>query len=164
MSLELARRALYQVSDLRRRLAFDFDSGTYTPVLLNMAIGTGGSPDNTATYRYANGLLSVWGHIDFGTTGATLPGASTEAIGFPPGYTSDLPLAGMVIGMVRMNIGGDDFMGPLLGGTGSEATLRSFHLINSIWIDTNPIGATSPATWAGDDWITYHFTVPVTRD
>lgn len=163
MSIELARRALFQISDLKRRLSAD--SGTYTPTLTNMAIGTGGTPDNTATYRHINGLLSVWGHIDFGTTGATLPGAATEAIGFPPGYTSNLPQAGFVIGMVRMNVGGDDYMGPLLGGTGSEATLRAFHLINgTLWIDTNPITATTPATWAGDDWITYQFTVPVTRD
>ena len=68
-----------------------FVSGTYTPTLTNMAIGTGGTAINTASFTFAGfpagGILCVEGKVVFGTAGQTFPGASNESISLPTGYT-----------------------------------------------------------------------------
>jgi hypothetical protein len=71
-------------------------NGTYVPVLANLAIGTGGTPINTATFTFnglsAGGVLTVEGVIKFGTTSITLPGASAPTISLPVGYSLIAPL------------------------------------------------------------------------
>jgi hypothetical protein len=65
----------------------EVDSGSYTPTLTNMDVGTGGSADNSARYTYAHGILNCSGTIVFGTSGTTFPGGSNEKIGLPSGFT-----------------------------------------------------------------------------
>lgn len=66
-------------------------SGTYTPTLTGMNIGTGGSAINSAIYSYVGGpnigdkgLLSLEGVVIFGTSGATYP--TSGEISLPSGF------------------------------------------------------------------------------
>jgi hypothetical protein len=58
--------------------------GTYTPTLSGMAVGTGGSAANTATWTLNGDVLHIEGIVTFGTSGQTFPTAPTIAL--PSGF------------------------------------------------------------------------------
>lgn len=90
LAIEASVTALTSVVDLKNPLPV---YGSYTPTLTGMAIGTGGTPINTAYYTWiggstagSKGLLIMEGVVRFGTTGVTLPAATPLGISFPAAY------------------------------------------------------------------------------
>lgn len=83
-----------RIADLERVASRSIvTSGTYTPTLANMAIGTGGGAVNAASFTFTGppggiGLLTIEGNLKFGTAGATLPGAGVETFSLPTGYAN----------------------------------------------------------------------------
>lgn len=129
-------------------------SGTYTPSLTGMAVGTGGSAANTATYSFVGGVLVASGNIVFGTSGATLPGASAETISMPSGFTFTAP-ASTYVGTVLLSSGGVQSIGALrIESTGATNTIRplAFNAAGT-YLTAVDLTATIPGTWAAGDTI-----------
>lgn len=145
-----------------------FTSGTYTPTLANMAIGTGGTPTNTAKFTFvgfpAGGVLTVEGQIKFGTTGVTLPGASNESISLPAGYSmiysnANSRLASVVQYLdVTGAIAVDGTIGPLTATTVIPYTPT----VVGTTLQDVVLSSTAPFTWAVNDEIYYRFSVRCT--
>lgn len=139
------------------------DSGTFTPVLGNMVIGTGGSI-NTATFKFSDGILVVEGKIKFGTAGTTLPGASQETIALPTGYTMAFT---DVIHELACKINYNDVSA---GANFKGAMAPSTSSVLSIFVDavsgTNIVNAALtaavPFAWAISDEIYYRYVVEAT--
>jgi hypothetical protein len=140
-----------------------FTSGTYTPTLGNMAIGTGGTPTNTASYTFvgfpAGGVLTVEGSIKFGTTAPTLPGASVETISLPSGYTMiNTDINNLLMSQVIFNdvsAGAKNF-GVLGSATTTTLTFYS-STVSGTLLTTSGITAAIPFAWAVSDEIFYRF-------
>lgn len=139
-------------------------SGTYTPSLTGMAIGTGGGATNTASFVYAQGLLSVEGTILFGTSGATLPGATPLTIAFPVGWSLTNTNFNYDLGYIHfIDATSTDFTGSF--GPENATSLRLFATSAASAFDTRAAtSATVPFTWAVGDAMYYQFTVQATRD
>lgn len=70
--------------------------GTYTPALVGLATGTGGTPINTATYQFIGGanvgdygVMNIGWHFQFGSSGQTFP-TSSPRFGLPSGFAFDI--------------------------------------------------------------------------
>lgn len=146
-----------------------FKSGTYTPTLGNMAIGTGGTPINTASYTFvgfpAGGVLTVEGSIKFGTTAPTLPGASNESIALPAGYAMLGAIGSTATLSATVNY--IDVSGGLniIGALGSLSTTTVFLMVptpSTVYNTVIGLTATVPFTWAINDEIYYRFSVRCT--
>lgn len=133
-------------------------SGSYTPSLTNVAIGTGGSAANAAVWSFDGTHLTVTGRIILGTSGASVgtgPRLSTPA-GFTlaAGYASWAPLG--PCSMLDTDLGQIGEAVCTRGTTAGTVTL-----LQSVY--TAPynrlvnITATSPFTWAAGDGFRYHF-------
>lgn len=152
------------LSSLSTAVSGLFVTGTYTPTLSGMAIGTGGSAANTARLHYANGLLTVQGRIIFGTSGTTFPGSSITAT-LPSGYTATEFYAQFeqAIGFVTFRDDG------VLSYNGvvwldSTSTVRFMALDNaSTYERVAATGTTIPFTWGAGDRITYQFSLIATK-
>lgn len=130
-------------------------SGTYTPTLSGMAVGTGGSATNSAVYSFVAGQLTVAGAIIFGTTGTTFPGANIN-ISLPSTFVSS-DYAASWFGMCNMAVGGITFLGVCSQNT--STTVR-FVVLNAAAAGSLTHLATSttvPGTWAAGDTIKYRF-------
>lgn len=139
-----------------------FTSGTYTPTLTNLAIGTGGTPTNSAKYTFvgfpAGGVLTVEGKIKFGTTAPTLPGASLETVSLPSGYSMiDTSGSSFLSGEVAFS----DVTGSVWEGLLLPASATSFYLYSKAVSGTGLVAAlltaTVPFAWAVNDEIYYRF-------
>ena len=137
----------------------NFAGTTYTPTLSGMAIGTGGSAANTATYRVAYGILHVWGSVTFGTAGTTFPGA-TITVALPGSYTVSGYKSLMPVGRVIFNDAGVHYYGE--AATVSNTTVR-FTVNNSstTYTTQTATSTTVPFTWVAGDEILYSYSVPV---
>lgn len=144
-------------------------SGTYTPTLGIIAVGTGGSATNTANWTFigapnagGKGLLILSGVITFGTSGAVLPQAGSETIGLPPGFS----LVGLtnvaVVGHCTYQIGGSNFAGALWS-SGATAMRPVSALTNGTVDNWGDINATIPGAWVAGSTIVWFATCPVTR-
>lgn len=126
--------------------------GTYTPTLVGMAIGTGGSAGNTANWSFSGGTLLVSGSITFGTTAPTFPGATITA-SLPAGFTAVTPTP-RPVGVCTMNdvSSGVGYLGTTRVESGT--TVR-FLLIDSAstYAFQNATSTTTPMTWAAGDAI-----------
>lgn len=141
-----------------------FVSGTYTPTLANLAIGTGGSPTNTASFTFAGfpagGILTVEGKIVFGTTAPTLPGASQESISLPSGYSMILTdtSSGLAGTLLYVDVSAatlfDGLMAPL---TATTVGLYVKTVSGTAIAVNSALTATVPFTWAINDEIRYRF-------
>lgn len=128
-------------------------SGTYTPTLVNMAVGTGGSALNTASWSYARKLLTIEGILVFGTTGTTFPSAAAETIGLPTGFTLD-GNASTQVGMVTHTIGGSASIGSVR--IESSTTLRPLSFSTAAAsVQAVDLTATVPGSWAAGDSMRY---------
>lgn len=141
-----------------------FTSGTYTPTLANMVIGTGGTPINTAKFTFvgfpAGGVLTVEGRIKFGTTGTTLPGASVETISLPSGYALiDTSVDGALISQVvfqDVSAPGTERLGIIVPVT--STTVRPvMPTVTGSFLFRLSIDATNPFTWAINDEFYYRY-------
>lgn len=140
-----------------------FTSGTYTPTLGAMVIGTGGTPTNSAKFTFvgfpAGGVLTVEGKIKFGTAGQTFPAASAETISLPAGYslieTSTATATLSLVTFVDSSTGAVSY-GAVFPNTAT--TVRP--LISSVsgsFITAVDVAATTPFAWASGDEINYRF-------
>lgn len=138
-----------------------WETGSYTPTLGNMAIGTGGSAQNTADYVFVGGprsgdrgLLSVTGTVQFGTTGMTFPQAGSETITLPAAFrfvgTSSLH----IVGHVTYN-GTSNAVGALWSsGTNAYRPVNSTtSTTQNVWGD---ISGTVPFAWVAGNSIQWH--------
>jgi hypothetical protein len=136
-------------------------SGTYTPTLTGMVVGTGGSTYNSATFSYANGMLHVTGRLVFGTTGVTLP-TGTIGVGPPSGFTiAPVVVAVCPAGLCYMTAAGTGYVGTVRA---ESASLMRFLASGTSATYETTVGTsgTIPGTWANGDSIGYQFTVPAT--
>lgn len=135
--------------------------GTYTPTLTNVAIGTGGTPLNTATWRYAEGILTVQGEVQLGTAGMSVTGVPT--ISLPSGFNWVSTPARMPIGRVRFeNNGVAAYLGSVFGNTASTAQILSDDSSGTT-LTPGTVSATVPFTWGADDFFGYAFTAAAVR-
>jgi len=136
-------------------------TGTYTPTLSGMAIGTGGSAANTATFSFANGILSVIGFIQFGTSGVTLPGAGGNInVSVPSGF-SMLGASTTPIGQAMLTAAATNYHG--IAWINSATAVRFLALAaGATYLTPAATSATVPGTWANGDIIRYSFAVPAT--
>lgn len=148
--------------------AVEGSSGTYTPTLGNMVIGTGGTPTNTASYTFVGaaeaGILTVEGKIKFGSTAPTLPGASAETISLPAGYSliETDSLAELLSNVFYNDVSGSvNFKGTLYPASSTTLTLFVTSVSGS-QITNAALTATVPFTWAINDEIKYRFAARAT--
>jgi len=147
-----------------------WEAGTYTPTLTNMAIGTGGGATNTASYVFVGGAsvgdygqLTIHGRIVFGTSGATLPGASEEAASLPAGFNMSGPSGESPIGhAVLTDTGSARHFGYVTYVSASTVGFRA-PFVSGTQIPVNTLAATTPYTWAVSDVIDYAVNVKVVR-
>jgi hypothetical protein len=147
-----------------------FKSGTYTPTLVNLAIGTGGTPTNSAKWTFvgfpAGGVLTLEGMIKFGTTAPTLPGASEESISLPAGYSmidtggSVASLSGQV-SFYDVSAAGV-FQGFAIALSATTFGLRWAQVTGTIIQVNNSLTLTTPIAWAINDEIHYRISVRCT--
>lgn len=140
-----------------------FASGTYTPTLGNMAIGTGGTPTNTAKYTFvgfpAGGILTVEGSIKFGTTGVTLPSGPSETVSLPSGYAliDTNPSSELSSTVTFVDVSGGVAMKGMIRPN-TTTTLRMVLInVSGANLVVNDVSATTPFTWAVSDEIYYKF-------
>lgn len=146
------------------------DAGTYTPTLANLAIGTGGTPVNTASYTFvggpAGGILTVEGRIKFGTTAPTLPGASSETFSLPAGYSLTDPAAGLADLNGRVSYydvtGALIIHGSLQAASASTVYFRLPTAAGSFQQLNIELTAANPFAWAINDEIYYRFSARAT--
>jgi hypothetical protein len=135
------------------------ESETYTPTLGSMVVGTGGSASNTAVYSFSGGVLTIAGTVQFGTSGATYPGAS-NTITLPATFTpaaSETPNYPLV-GIANMTAGG-------VSATGVVALVSSTQLrvyvtgAGGTYASATNLSTTVPGTWAAGDYIRWTATL-----
>lgn len=143
-----------------------FTSGTYTPTLGNLAIGTGGTPINSAKYTFvgfpAGGVLTVEGAIKFGSTAPTLPAGSDETFSLPSGYAL---IDATGVGVADLNgrvsyydvTGAVIFHGSLQVASSTTLYLRLPTVAGSYLQANVSLTATTPFAWAVNDEIYYRF-------
>jgi hypothetical protein len=144
-----------------------FTSGTYTPTLVGMVIGTGGTPTNSAKYTFvgfpAGGVLTVEGKIKFGTSGQTFP-AATATISLPSGYSmiDTEALAPINAAVVFSDVSPVNVVrGAMQYSSATTVRLIAVSVSGSYTIN-GATGTTIPFTWASNDEIYYHFSVRCT--
>lgn len=155
------------INALEARPLAEFASGSYTPSLTNLSIGTGGNPQNLAEYTYVgganvgqNGLLIAMGTIELGTSG-TVGNAPTLAM--PTGFVLDLVSgSNNPIGAARLSdvsTGANTRQALVYPST--TGTIR--FITDGFGSTVGSITATSPFTWAAGDLIAWNFAARVTR-
>lgn len=161
-------------------------SGTWTPTLTGIAIGTGGTPLNIAAYTYVGGpnigdrgIMSARGQVRFGTTGVTLPAGIAIDLTLPTGFqfpadlTNDLAnFADYAIGTITCR---DDGAGSYPGWLCLTGTANKFRpIVDQTTITTHTgtvtvfstrtvLAATAPFPWGINDAFAWAWTAPVVR-
>ncbi len=137
---------------------------TYTPTLAGVAIGTGGSATNTANYGYAQGVLTIVGIIQFGTTAPTYPSTS-HTITLPATFTPAPAVAPNYapVGTCQMVAGG-------VAASGAVTLVSTTQVRCGVWnssatyVSNNNLNSASniPGTWTTGDYIRWTATIPGT--
>ncbi len=133
-------------------------SGTYTPTIQGMAVGTGGSANNTAYYSYVGGILVVQGIIQFGTTGVTFPTAPNIFV--PSGFTASQPIAPnyATIGHAAYVCSGTSYHGYMT--MVSQTIARPMlYTASGTYPGSANLGVAVPVTWVSGDYMRYSFTL-----
>lgn len=142
-------------------------NGTYTPTLVGMVIGTGGTPIDTASFTFtglpAGGTLTVEGKIKFGTAGTTFP-AALSTIGLPTGYSliDTDPLNDLSSSVTYNDVSASQpYKGQVRPNTTTTVRLVITNVSGTL-IQLGPTSTILPFTWAINDEIYYKFTVRAT--
>lgn len=145
-------------------------SGSYTPTLTSLVVGTGGT--NTADYTFVGGpnvgdkgLLAAQGKIVFGSSGATFPTVNSR-IGLPSGFNLNPNTTTWHIGTIRGVIPGQNGWEGVLGNDSASPGVfqLSFGILgtgNSIQM--SPASSTFPFTWAATHEIRWMLNVGAVR-
>ncbi len=134
------------------------DSGTYTPALTDMSVGTTGST-NTAEYTYSNGILVVDGYFIWGTAGSRTFPITTTTWTFPPGFTADTLInSDHEVGTctMRTTVVARGFLWLTTAGLLRPIVGRAD--ANNNVVPTSPT-STIPGTWADGHRMTWHAVV-----
>jgi hypothetical protein len=137
-------------------------TGTYTPALTGMAIGTGGGALNTADFVFDGETLFVHGEIKFGTSGTTFPGA-TITVGLPSGY--EMPATTVTVShpmseVTFIDLATNVFAGLCRREAGTDDALRLLlRLSSGTYGGYAATSTTVPHTWAAGDEIEYWYRV-----
>lgn len=136
----------------------------YIPILGGMVIGTGGSAQKSADFRYQDGRLVIRFRLFFGTTGNTYPSNPTIYL---PGV---LELGGACVlrdpSIANELISGsvsviDNGVSVLKGRIKFNNTATDRVEIISDAATTGAIGTSSPFTWGNNDGISGEFVVDI---
>lgn len=127
-------------------------SGSYTPTLGGIAVGTGGSATNIAYYSYVGGLLVVQGTIQFGTAGQTFPSAS-HTISLPSGFTPAMAVTPnyATVGVAQMVAGGVSANGSVTLVTATQVRLGVWGAATTYAVNSN-LSTAIPGTWVAGDY------------
>lgn len=144
--------------------------GTYSPTLTNVAIGTGGSVLNTASWSFAGGpnpgdfgILTISHTIILGTSGASVSG--TPVMTLPPDFEmvlADASNGHRLDGIVTAVAGGVTAYGPPIRQSASTVGYQVFNAA-STYLATSNISSTVPGTWAAGDSMRANFVVKAQR-
>lgn len=134
--------------------------GTYTPTLTGMAIGTGGSAFNSATYTYSYGMMNISGRLTFGTTAPTFPTAPT--VTYPTGFTADsttLSNQNTLGTAICVVAGGVNYVATIFYNNTTTWRILT-HRYNptlgaNAYVDYIGISTTVPGAWVAGDAIAY---------
>lgn len=144
-------------------------SGTYTPVLTNCVVGTGGSAANTANYVFvgppqvgAVGILYLSGLITFGTTGATLPQAN-PSISLPPGFQHIVAVTNRWLTAMTTAAGGFQMALVQVNNTTPTVIVIEPTVISASIIGPGGMSPTVPAAWAAGNSIRWSVVVEAVR-
>jgi hypothetical protein len=132
-------------------------TGTYTPTLTNMSVGTGGSAANTCAWTYHDGLLTIDWVAILGTSGASVTGS----IGFslPAGFTCDRVSTNIVASLgVTLIAAGNYVEGVAHHSAAGTITLLA-RTASGTYVSRSAMSATVPATWAANDSIFVNGTI-----
>lgn len=134
-------------------------SGTYTPALTNMAIGTGGGAANTATWTYVFGTIRIEGTLTFGTAGTTFPAAAVETFGAPSGFTF-ATVAATPVGLASIISAGVITRGEVRIESGTTFRILSWNAAGAS-LTAVDLAAGVPGVWAAGDGFRYSFDAQV---
>lgn len=136
------------------------DRGSFTPTLGAIVIGTGGNARNLGSYRYAEGLLHVWGQITFGTAGATLPTSATT-VSLPTGYTMTAPAVEVAQPMCNVTLidTGTGFTTGMLRYSSASVLGVLVNTASGTYVGQAALSAVIPHAWAVGDGIEYSYVV-----
>jgi hypothetical protein len=124
-------------------------SGTWTPTITGMTIGTGGTAGVSASYAYAAGILVIDVAAVMGTSGAAVTGAI--AFSLPPGFTPARINATMLTPLVvTLTPGAGLNIGVASVTSASTVTIYAATAAGG-YLSRQAITATTPATWAAGD-------------
>jgi hypothetical protein len=150
-------------------------SGTYTPTLTNIAVGTGGSAQNSADYLFVGGpsvgdkgILMVSGRIVFGTTGATLPGVTNNPkASLPVGFNLLHLATTFHVGDIRAAVSGA-YDGRVLNDSANGNLVQLFFTqlpvaVANGGVIVSPPSPTFPSTWAAGSEIRWNVSQAAVR-
>lgn len=132
------------------------ESGTYTPSLTNVTLGTG-SPVNTAFYVFTGGhdsgdrgLMQIWGTLTLGTGGSL---SGIPAFGLPSGFQIVPGILSSLtpIGRHYDDSSATDYVGHMRP-SGTSAVAAVIERGDLAYVGVAAISGTVPFAWtAGDD-------------
>lgn len=134
-------------------------TGSYTPTLVGVVVGSGGT--NGANYTYIggpdvgdSGLLTVEGEIVFGSSGQTFP-AATVTVTLPSQFVNVEPAALREVGWWSANDSGATYQG-WMRPTGTTTLRFILPNVTGTQIPHAATGTTSPFTWGTGDKMTWN--------
>jgi hypothetical protein len=145
------------------------ETGTYSPTLANVAIGTGGNAENTCFYTWLGGsetgdegVLTLVGSIILGSSGASVTGGPTLTL--PSGFQTTTVLGGSQrFGKVLfIDANGSDPLGHMFQSTATVLGVLIENASGTYVVHSTP-SSTVPFTWVADDRILYNCTIPAVR-
>jgi len=142
-----------------------YRSGTYTPPLTNVVVGTGGLAANTAYWNFDGLFLTVSGYFTLGQSGASLTGIPRFT--FPAGFTH-FASTGTPGGINTAPFGqatfyedqGLTWVSRMCKGSVAGTVAALYYSISGGNILLANPSATAPFTWGANDSIHYEYSIP----
>lgn len=135
---------------------------TYTPSLLAITVGTGGT--NSAMYHINRNKMFLQGNIIYGTAGQLFPSGAAIGATLPGGFTYDGPDAA-IVGQCRMRDSSvpQNYRGNVQWVSASNALIFNIDNVGATYPTLAAPSATVPfaAAWASGDSIEWTATVTV---
>ncbi len=144
-------------------------TGTYTPTLSGMAVGTGGNAANIARYVFVGGnetgdigLMKARGLITFGTSGASFP-SSDQIVTMPAGFQIYDWLLYNGVGTVNLvDAGTAAHVGTIRARSATTFQLER-QLVSGANVLSSSMSTTTPFTWVAGDYMVWDIDVMAVR-